>query len=400
MLARAIARTLLLLLLSCGAVCGSRAQEVDERPLIDVADGLGFRKDSLFLLNLRFRIQNRMGFTTEGGDDLDIASVDARVRRLRLRLDGFTGSPRLQYYVQLSFSRADQDLESGTVPQIIRDAMVYYNFHRNFYVGFGQSKLPGNRQRVISSGNLQFPDRSIANALFTLDRDFGAFAYWSIPLGGQRVHVKGAFTTGDGRGASPSGPGMCYTARVGWLPFGAFTSNGDYSEGDLVHEPTPKLNIAATYSHNDRAVRTGGQLGPELFAERDITTFISDMMFKYRGWALLAEYFDRRSPDPVTTSMDGEVRLVQVGTGLNVQASRMLPRRFEIAARYAHALPAASVADRARAVEELLLGSTKYINGHRIKLQLNVGYRWQDRRMALDNPGNSWSTTFQVEFGI
>jgi hypothetical protein len=89
------------------------------------------------------------------------------VRRLRLRLDGFVLQRRLQYYIQLSFSKADMELEGGTVPQTIRDAMVYYHFNKRFYLGFGQSKLPGNRQRVISSGNQQFADRSIAA---TIDR--------------------------------------------------------------------------------------------------------------------------------------------------------------------------------------------------------------------------------------
>jgi phosphate-selective porin OprO and OprP len=381
-------------------VAKAQQQETDERALIDVQDGIRISKDSLFLLNLRFRLQSRIGFITEGGDDLDINRVDARVRRMRLRLDGFVLQRRLQYYIQLSCSKADMDLESGTVPQTIRDAMVYYTFNRNFYVGFGQSKLPGNRQRVISSGNLQFPDRSIANSAFTLDRDFGMFAYWTIPVGAQEVHVKGAFTTGDGRGASPGGPGMCYTGRLGWLPFGAFTKGGDYSEGDLEFEPRPKLNIAATYSFNDRAYRTGGQLGPELYDERDITTIIADMMFKYRGWGVLAEYFDRRSTDPITRSLDGDVRAVQVGRGGNVQASRMLPRHFELALRYAQVLPDASVAQLGRGTEELLLGSTKYINGHRIKLQLYVGYRWLDNNIALEHPGNAWTTMFQVEFGI
>jgi hypothetical protein len=70
------------------ALCGTaRAQtESDERALIDIHDGISISKDSLFLLNLRFRMQNRLGFTTVSGDDLSVKSVDARVRRLRLRL--------------------------------------------------------------------------------------------------------------------------------------------------------------------------------------------------------------------------------------------------------------------------------------------------------------------------
>jgi len=375
-------------------------QEVDERALVEVKEGIGIRKDSLFLLNLRFRIQNRIGFTTVSGDDLSAAEVDARVRRLRLRLDGFMLRKSLQYYIQLSFSKADMELDPGQVPQPIRDAMVYYHLDRNFYMGFGQSKLPGNRQRVISSGNQQFADRSLANSLYTIDRDFGAFAYWRVRMGPQHVRLKGAITTGDGRGGSPGDGGLAYTGRMEWLPFGAFTNTGDYSEGDLEFEPRPKLNIAAGYSHNDMAYRTGGQLGPQLYGRRDIGTFIADMVFKYRGWAMSAEYFERRCDDPVTYGPEGAVRFVNVGQGFNGQLSKLFPSRYEVATRYTLVAPGRDLAGLDGRTEDLLFGGTKYLNGHRIKLQLHAGYRWRERSMELDAPGNQWTMMFQVEFGI
>jgi phosphate-selective porin OprO and OprP len=197
---------------------------VDERALIEVKDGISIKKDSLFLLNLRFRMQNRLGYTTISGEDLSAALVDARVRRLRLRLDGFVLNRNIRYYIQLAFTRADLELDAGTVAQPVRDAMAYYHFNEHFYIGFGQGKLPGNRQRVISSGNLQFADRSIANGLYTLDRDFGVFAYYTTNIGEQVLQLKGVYSTGDGRGMPPSSSGMAYTGRIEWLPLGKFTN--------------------------------------------------------------------------------------------------------------------------------------------------------------------------------
>ena len=188
--------------------------ESDDRALIEIKDGISFKKDSILKLNLRFRMQNRFGFTTVAGDDLRVNQVEARVRRMRLRFDGFVVNPKVQYYVQLSFSRADQDLEVGTIPQTVRDAILYYVFSPNFYIGFGQSKLPGNRQRVISSGNQQFPDRAITNALLNIDRDFGFFAYYTQPIGPMLVIAKGAMTTGDGRNALAINNGLAYTGRL------------------------------------------------------------------------------------------------------------------------------------------------------------------------------------------
>lgn len=374
-------------------------QEVDERALIEVKDGISISKDSLFLMHLRFRMQNRIGFTTVSGTDLSAALVDARVRRLRLRLDGFVANSNLRYYIQLAFTRADLDLDAGTVAQPVRDAMAYYHFNDRFYLGFGQGKLPGNRQRVTSSGNLEFPDRSIANGRYTLDRDFGLFAYYTTTIGSQAVQLKGALSTGDGRGMPPTSPGMAYTGRVEWLPLGLFTNSGDYSEGDLEFEPRPKLSVGAVYSFNDRAFRSGGQLGQELFAERDISTFIADLMLKYQGWALSGEYFDRDSPNPVTAA-DGTVRAVQVGQGYNVQLSRVFPSMYGVASRYTALVPEADVPGQPLFTEEALLGGTRYLNGQRIKLQLYVGYRWMEGNMDLHGPGNAWTTLFQLEFGI
>ncbi|MEP0713387.1 MAG: porin, partial [Algoriphagus sp.] len=71
--------------------------ESDERALINVKNGISISKDSLFLLNLRFRMQNRFGLNSASGEDLDIDRVDFRIRRLRLRLDGYVLSPKIQY---------------------------------------------------------------------------------------------------------------------------------------------------------------------------------------------------------------------------------------------------------------------------------------------------------------
>ncbi len=387
------------MLLGCPALLSAQ-NERDEAPLVDVRNGLSFSKDSVFALNLRFRMQSRAGITTAGGDDLSVDAVDLRIRRLRLRLDGHVLARKLRYYVQLNFSRADLDLEGDVIAQPLRDALVYYFFNPNLYVGFGQGKLPGNRQRVISSGNQQFPDRSIANAAFTLDRDVGMFAYWTIPIGEQLVQLKGALTSGEGRGALVGNNGICYTSRLEWLPFGAFANSGDFSEGDLEMEPRPRLSVAAGYSYNDGAMRTGGQLGQELYAPTDMGTYIADAVLKYQGWAMSAEAFQRDSDRPITTSETGAVRFVTAGQGLNVQLSKHFRRHWEIASRYTIVRPTGEVTALRARTEESLLGINRYLNGHRIKLQWYAGYRWIEGMAAFDHSGNSWTTLFQVEFGI
>jgi hypothetical protein len=375
--------------------------ESDERALLNVDEGISFSKDSLFLMNLRFRMQNRAGFNTLDGDDITINEFEMRVRRLRLRFDGYILSPKFQYYIQLGFSKADLDLESSDIAQPLRDAIVYYFARENLYFGFGQSKLPGNRQRVTSSGNLQFSDRSIANAAFTIDRDFGFFGYYTKKTGDNSfLLLKGAVTTGDGRNASKNNNGLAYTGRVEFLPFGLFTNKGDYSEGDIEFEENPKLALGLTLSRNLKATRTGGQIGMPLYENRNLNSLIVDGVFKYRGNSILVEYFQRKSPDPITSNEEGDIRFVQVGQGLNIQISKMVSQKSEIAMRYSYVLPDQSISEFQERVDETLIGYTYYINGHRIKLQGNVGYKWLEGFSSLENAGNSWTGMFQVEFGI
>ncbi|MFN3802239.1 porin [Belliella pelovolcani] len=376
--------------------------ESDERALLNVDEGIKFSKDSLFLMNLRFRMQNRAGFNSiYSGSNLGIEQFEMRVRRLRLRLDGYVLSPKFQYYIQLAFSKADLDLETGDIAQPVRDAILYYTVNDNFYIGFGQSKLPGNRERVISSGNLQFADRSIANSLFTLDRDFGIFGYYTMRTKTPAIFLlKGAISSGDGRNASAINNGLSFTGRLEALPFGLFKNNGDYSEGDLEFEESPKLSIGVTLSENQKAVRTGGQLGPELFESRTLNSIIVDAMFKYKGWGVMSEYMSRSSLDPITQNDAGDIRFVVVGHGLNTHISKMISRKSELAVRYAYVIPNEAILGLQNRVDETLLGYTHYLNGHRIKVQANIGYRWLEGLYQLENAGNSWTGMFQVEFGI
>ena len=379
--------------------------ESDERPLLVSQEGVAFKKDSVFLLNLRFRMQNRFGyFSTK--DLVNEPGFEIQVRRLRLRFDGFIGTPKLGYYIQLSFSRSDQDLATGTVAQTVRDAMVYYTFSKNFYIGFGQSKLPGNRERVISSGNLQMPDRSIANAVYSIDRDAGVFAYYTVPTQDKQVvKLKASITSGEGRGQIFSNTGLAYTGRVEWLPTGSFKNLGDYSEGDLEFEKTPKIAFGITYSYNDRTTRSGGQTGSFIPKTANLSTFIADYMFKYNGWGSLGEFFHRKvdgyEPDGVN---DFDMQRIARGVGYNFQVSRMIGRKQELSFRYAGVNPQKGFEAFQYQYRTKALGYTWYFNKHRIKLQYYLGLddrihpQTQDR--LLHTYKNRLNTMIQVELGI
>lgn len=379
---------------------GAAAQtEVDERAVISFDKGLGFfAPDSTFGLNLRFRIQNRIGMNTVSASNLSPDQFEANVRRLRLRFDGFIGSSKLTYYMQLSFSRGDQDWDNTGFPGLVRDAMIFYNFSNNFYMGVGQGKLPGNRQRVISSGQQQFADRSIVNATFNIDRDFGVFAYYNNHLGAMHYNIKGAISTGEGRNTQRTDNGLAYTLRAELLPFGSFKSDGDFSEGDLEREATPKVSVATTYSFNNKAIKSAGQRGDLLFVPTDISSYFVDMIAKYQGWALQAEYASRQvSHNPGHISEDPGP-FVFSGNGLNTQLSYVFPSFWELAGRYSWVKPTQDIAEFQARFDVYTLGVTKYFQKHRNKVQLNLSYHREQRE--LFDPKGFLNLMFQIEFGI
>lgn len=381
------------------SVFGQR--ERDEKAMIANFRGLQYKSpDSSFYINFRFRMQNRLGANTISGTDLNFNEYDARVRRLRMRVDGFIMNPKLTYSVQLAFTRGDQDVDNTGIANIVRDAVIFYRFTPKFYIGFGQNKLPGNRQRVNSSGQLQFADRSIVNGAMTIDRDFGLKAYYHDKIGEMDFHLKGAISTGEGRSVNSTDDGLAYTGRVELLPLGAFTGEGDYSEGDLEREPKPKISIAAGYSRNKKTNRTGGQLGKELYRSVDMATWMIDAIGKYRGWAYSVEYIKRHVDNPLTYNSSGSLRYAFTGDGINHQFSYIFPKNLELALRYSRLTPSIKILANESRKNIMEFGTTKYLNKHRVKLQLNVNYMATDGNYALNHAGNRWGVLTQFELGI
>lgn len=366
-------------------------------------------KDSLFSLRFQFRMQNRAAMMTRSDEDLSMESYEFRVRRLRLKMEGFVYSPKLTYKVQLSFSRGDMDWDgsqpsvTNTSVNVVRDAVLYYEPTEHWKFGFGQTKLPGNRQRVVSSGDQQFADRSIVNATFTIDRDFGFFAQYS----NKYLNVHGALTSGEGRNATQSNSGLSYTGRVEVLPFGKFTGKNDYVEGDLEREQKPKLSIAATYNSNDDAVRAGGQLGRDLYQKSDINVISLDALFKYKGFSFYNEFMQRDASSPVTVNSDtSALSVIYTGYGFLTQAGYLFKSNWEVAARYAEITPFSSVFQNAdftsvneKKQQHIQVGVTKYLYGHRLKIQANLLYHITTNMRTSESTGK-YGAIFQVELGI
>lgn len=305
-----------------------------------------------------------------------------QIRRFRLKFDGFVYNPRLQYKIELAI--ANSDMSSGAVPEsgntsnIVLDAYVTWNFYRDWSLVFGQKKLPGNRERVISSQALQFVDRSNVNSRFNIDRDAGIQLLYNT----DHVNLIGALSIGEGRNMVIDNiGGYDYTIRAEYLPFGKFSNGGDYFGSDLEREETPKLSLAVTYDFNDRASRVGAQLGDFLPAMTDLSTIFADAHFKYRGFSSMVEYANRKAPDgPLVYDTDGTTVLdaFYTGEGFNWQAGYLFENNLEVAARYTHVTPEALTGRNANT--QYTVGLSRYFVGHNLKVQTDLTFIEEDNR--------------------
>jgi len=367
------------------------------------ADGIVFQTaDTSNRVIMRFRIQNHATTRSTTLDDVDISSTEWMVRRLRLRFGGHVADRRLTFNLQLSFTRSDQDFSDTQFPNIVRDAMVFWNFTPDIQVGFGQTKLPGNRQRVISSADLQYGERSIVNNAFNLDRDFGFQGHWRLNVEDVIVNFRGALSTGEGRNQGRiAGDGLAWTGRVEVLPLGSFLNGGDYFEGDLMREPSPKLSVGATIHENKNHLRTRGQLGVRLFEPRSSSVLYLDAIAKWQGASVYAEYARRSGANPITRASDGRVASVLVGTGWMAQASYILPSNIELAGRIANVTPDEVLTGVADGVEQndYSAAVTYYLRRHRVKAGLEVGQEHR-RTLGETDVAKNWLLRVNLEFGI
>lgn len=381
-------------------------QEILERlmnmPNIEVGKGITFRpKNNSYEMTLRFRMQNMAGL--EFNDRFALTQAEAQVKRLRLRFDGYIFSPQFIYSIQLGFSSYDSEMIPNGNMNLIRDAIVYYVPNPSWNIGFGQTKVKANRARVNSSSALQFVDRSIVNSEFGGDRDFGFFGeYYYGEYDSFALAAKASVTLGEGRNWNTSdmaAGGLAYTGRLELYPLGRLHGKGEYIEGDIEYEETPKLMIGLAYTFNNKARRTQGWKGSILDGgeTRDIGSYYADLILKYRGFALAADYLGRYTAQPAVLQ-NGQY--IYTGSGLNIQGSYLFDRKWELALRSSTMFPETEIQPLVgySLWNQSTIGLTRYIIGHSLKVQLDISYNCL--KDAISAPSDRWGVRFQVELGL
>ena len=194
---------------------------------------------------------------------------------------------------------------------------------------------------------------------------------------------------------------MALTGKVELFPFGAFTNNGSYFEGDIVREQKPKLMLSGAFQQNNNSQRTQGQLGSYLFEKKTTQSVFLDAMLKYKGWSFMLSFMSRSAAeDPLTFNpLDvTDFNYVYVGNGFDYQLSYIFNKDYEVIGRYSLQHVNKEIHEFTPHVKQYSLGLTKYIWEHTFKLQTEVSYETSQYLNAKSI--NDWYLRFQVEIGI
>jgi phosphate-selective porin OprO and OprP len=340
-----------------------------------------------FYMELSNRIQPR--FTYEMPDDaVQLPGTGARgdskpsfrIRRAKMKMEGWFYLPRLEYEIQLNWPDVNNTPPGQFLEDVDIDLDLSKNNAKKFRLRFGQFKAPFGRQQITSSGAQQFVDRAIQDARFNDARETG-FAVWGT-LGGNRVDWRVMASNGNGRTqVTNDNDKFLYTARVMWQAIGnvrmnQWASGSLLTEGDLGDSAAgPLLAVAGQYSNNNRFnVSTAVDLKNE--------TWDADYTFKHKGFATVGEFAWRTSTPE--TGPDFKSKGVLVQASYAWKAPGIAGASFwEVAGRYAWIDPS----DLAGGNNQREIGAAfnYYYNRHNLKMQAD--WRWIKDEAANSGQG-------------
>lgn len=352
---------------------------------IETADGA---------FGLGARVRGQVRYSARPGGDSE-AVHQFHLRRARIVFGGHFFGPKNRFKLELALSPNDLGLRDNlaadddlSLPRRSPLLDLYFDFRvlRDLEVRVGQYKLPSNRTRVISSGNLQLVDRAIVNAEFTLDRDMGLDLRSRDLFGLGLLRYYAGVSIGRGRDSNGfEDLGLNYFVRLEVLPFGRFD---DYSEVDLRRHASPRLSVGAAYTYQDRnpGLRrlTSGRAADG--GTTDYHTAFFDALYKHAGFSAQVEAALRLGERNPGDALDADGAPVGVtpprdGFGAMLQAGYLFaPVPVEIAARVGVVRAIGDPTETSLTdLTEIGGGLSWYFGGHAYKLQADVFRNFEAR---------------------
>lgn len=356
--------------------------------------GSGGQLSTLVWLRTQFRFSTPFDEDPATSPDFAAAPGDDFVlNRARLKADGMLAGPTLGYYFEHELG--------GERPLL--DLRIDWRPLDEVMIRSGQYKVLYNRERVDSSGNQQFAERSIVTESFTLDRQRGITAVTRILVGRAfDSTISVGVMEGDGRDPdAESGDGNMWLGRYQWnfagepLPF----SQSDF---DFSPRPTGTLAFGAARfegPHTAFSSAGGGQLDGFEAGTGDryaVEQWLQEFAWQYDGWSLQQEFHVKRIDD----RQDGATTRLN---GYYAQAGKAWPwtvgdwtRPIELALRLARVDQDTQAAGDTQ--RETTLAVNLYLAGHDNKLTFDISEISLSQAGAASLADTRWRLQWDVSF--
>ena len=406
------------------------SEAISERFPIKASYGSkGFRleaDDGNWQTNLQWRFQFRLTHP-DRGDPRQVSSFGSteettfQARRLRMKIGGHGYKPWLKYYfeVDLQPTRDSDDSSSNASARVI-DWRVDVAKVKELGLRVGQWKIDYNRERVDSSGRQQFVERSIANRVFTIDRQVGVSLRGHLFEGtpADMRYFFGVFT-GEGRGVANDDNNLMYTGRIQWNFLGRDLALRQ-TDVERTEKPTAALGFAVA-KHTGVCTRwsSSGCGNLDGFANPNDSTSaarprqgqyrivqaVQEFAYKHQGFSIQQEFHWKRVIDRAldTGAAGHQTNLyggyAQMGYFFH-ELIDCVPEELELAVRYAH-VREPNVIDRQEENKrnEYTVGANWFFSGHNNKLTLDYSHLTLEddvlrRNVSDDRVRFQWDISF------
>lgn len=326
------------------------------------------------------------GYFRETRDDFDDIN-EFKSNRTFLQFDGKALKEKVSFFFQLDFSLSNP----------LMDAWLAYEPIEQVKISFGQKQtFVNNREMIYREDRLQFTQRSfLSQNLSNTGREFGLFVESKFQLGTIGISPMAALTSGDGRNSfgddsrdSDIG-GLKIGGRLDIYPLGFFKDGNELTNVDLGREEQLKFVVGIAASQNNGASgATGESHGDFLLYDSegnnslpDYRQLYIDLLMKYKGFSLLAEYanatatgIDEVYIDENATQILAPMQISEflgLGDNYNFQIGYVTKNGYSFDLSYVASTPefdnfATSLLSEYNATT---FGFSKYFNGNSLKLQ-------------------------------
>ena len=346
--------------------------------------GFYFRThDGKFSMKTNGRIQFRYSFEDSDRKDDDSSF---RLRRARLK---WTGNAYRDFKYKIELALRSSGTKDGSKAVEMIDWWAEYTRYPFAKIRFGQWKVLFNRQRVVSSENLQFIDRSVANNEFNMNRQIGIQG--SGELFEKKLEYYFGFFNGNNRNESRNDNNEhMFIFRTAYNLLGGYGKGTTEAEGDLNYSETPLAHISGAIafdSTEDVTMNLDG-LGEVTANETDRTSLVAEYGFKYKGFSAIGEYYWRKTHGFANTNIIDQGFFTQAGYFL-------IPKKFEVTGRY-------SLVDfddqlETNAIREASFGLNWFFAKHKSKLQFNA-IRIDNEKPGSDDIDYKYRFQYQLSF--